>query len=135
MNNQRSAQLSIAKTNTFAPLRLCVRYLPFRASKVSIALLVLGYLFAIGGCGQPAQIGADPESFDSVDALWTAIRAKRTDLLEQTEKDLNTLHTQKKLPDDAHASLQKMIDTAKAGDWISSRDDLRKFMESQRRGR
>ena len=117
MSEQQLGILTVVRTNFFE------------------ALFVSSYVLLMSGCGQQAQIGADPKCFDSVDALWTAMGAKRTDLLEQTEKDLNALHSEGKLPDKAHTSLQGMIDTAKAGEWKSARADLRKFMEAQRRGR
>ena len=102
----------------------------------SFFVLICGVcLLAAGGCGSPPQMSDDPTSFKEVEALWTALGSKRADLLTQTEKSLNALHTAGKLPDDAHQSLQSIVDTAKAGDWQSARTTLRAFMEGQRRGR
>jgi hypothetical protein len=92
-------------------------------------------LVAAAGCGKPEQIGPDPEAFKAVDALFTAVTAKRPDLLEACEKHLGELRERGRLPAKAHGELAGIIDRARAGRWEPAAETLRRFMRGQEKVR
>jgi hypothetical protein len=84
-------------------------------------------------CGKPAQIGPDEEVFAAVDALFTAVTARRADLLDQSAETLRRHHAAGKLPDAAWRELSSIIDVARAGGWQSAAERLYEFMRGQER--
>ena len=51
----------------------------------------LALALTLTGCSGPPQMGGDKEVFGAVDALYTAVTAKRTDLLDRSEQKLTDL--------------------------------------------
>lgn len=94
-----------------------------------IALAVV----ALQGCGKPSQLGPDEEAFREVDALFTAVTARRPDLVDQCDARLRRLRDAGKLPAAAHDELRRVIDRAKAGRWESAAERLYEFMKGQER--
>lgn len=94
-------------------------------------LLVL----SLAGCGRPPQVVDDDGCFQAVDALWTAVTSKRTDLLEQTATELDRLHTAGSLSDAGHQALTAIIRDARSKEWTKSATNLKHFMQGQRRSR
>ncbi len=95
------------------------------------ALMLLGIV--TGGCGSHAQIGADPETFKTVDALYTAVSLRDPKLVDQCAGKLKELQAAGKLPEAAYATLDGLMGEAKSGGWESAQDRLARFMEAQRR--
>jgi hypothetical protein len=95
---------------------------------VLLALVFLGF----AGC-RPAQIGADEATFNTVDALYTAVCSKRSDLVDQCERELDELKAQNKIPAQAHASLAAIIAETRQDRWQPAAQQLSRFMEGQRR--
>lgn len=89
---------------------------------------------SFSGCGQPSQIGSDEEVFNEVDALYTAVTAKRADLLDQCYARLEELHRQGDLPTDAFDELTAICETARQDEWQSAAETLYEFMRGQRKG-
>jgi hypothetical protein len=98
---------------------------------VTLAAAVLAQ--ALGGCFGPPQIGADRETFKTVDALYTAVGLREPKLVDQCDEKLKGLRAAGKLPDDASRSLEAIIAQAKSGSWETALTDLSGFMEGQRR--
>lgn len=98
---------------------------------VGVGLVVL--LVAVRGCGRPPQIGADEEAFRAVDALFTAVTARRPDLVDRCADRLGQLHAGGKLPAAAHAELRRVIDRARDGRWEAAAERLYDFMRRQER--
>ena len=98
----------------------------------ALGLLVL-LVVPLWGCGKPAQLGPDEEAFREVDALFTAVTARRPDLVDQCEARLRSLHERGKLPDAAHAELRRVIDRARDGRWQAAAERLYDFMKRQER--
>ena len=73
------------------------------------------------GCGGPPQFGSDEACLKAADALWTAVTAKRIELVDQAESEIQRLHDASRLPDDAFASLSEIVATARAGRWSDAR--------------
>lgn len=96
-----------------------------------IAVMLLGVI--TGGCGSHAQIGTDPETFKTVDALYTAVSLREPKLVDQCAERLKALQAAGKLPEAAHTTLEGLMSEAKAGGWESSQERLARFMEAQRR--
>jgi hypothetical protein len=91
-------------------------------------------LFAAGGCGKPAQIGSDEEAHKAVDALFTALTAKDTQLLDKCEKRLDELTASGKLPNSAREALGTIIGKARAGKWETAAERLYDFIQGQETG-
>jgi hypothetical protein len=100
------------------------------AGGVGLAALAV---VALQGCGRPPQIGPDEETFREVDALFTAVTARRPDLVDQCAQRLQTQRDRGKLPAKAHEELGRVIDRAKDGKWESAAERLYAFMQGQER--
>ncbi len=94
-----------------------------------VALLV----FIASGCGRPAQIGPDRDTFKAVDALYTAISMRDTTLVDRCESGLKELKTAGKLPSNASDSLANIIAEARSGKWEPAQNHLHDFMLGQRK--
>jgi hypothetical protein len=81
----------------------------------------------------PPQMGADAEVFTAVDALFTAVTARDDRLLGGCERRLRALKDAGTLPADAAGHLQRVIQTARAGQWEPAAERLYNFMIAQRR--
>jgi hypothetical protein len=88
-------------------------------------------ILASGGCGGPPQIGANKEAFKTVDALYTAVGLRDTQLVARCEEKLNGLRDAGSLPAGASRSLDSIIAEAKGGRWERSMERLSDFMEGQ----
>ena len=98
-------------------------------------VLVLLAVLPFAGCGGTAQIGGDDESLAAIDALYTAVTSRRKELLEQCLTRIDALHSEGKLSQDVHDSLQPITARAKKGEWQQAARDLHRFIEAQRRER
>jgi hypothetical protein len=78
-------------------------------------------------------MGADEEVFKTVDALFTAVTARDEKWLGDCQQRLRTLAEGGKLPADAAAYLDGIIQTARGGRWQSAAESLYAFMKAQRR--
>ncbi|MFN0054691.1 MAG: hypothetical protein ACKV0T_21165, partial [Planctomycetales bacterium] len=83
-------------------------------------------LLLAAGCGG-AQLGEHEEAFGAVDALYTAVTTRRTDLLDQTEEQLVGLREEGKLSVAAWDELKPIIDQARSGDWRPAAERLYAF--------
>jgi hypothetical protein len=102
-----------------------------RRKRILAAVVVT--LFSLTGCGQPSQVANDPECFQAVDALWTAVTSKRADLLEQTASELDRLHAGGKLSDSGYRELSDIVEKARSSEWTTSAKMLKTFMLGQRK--
>jgi hypothetical protein len=82
---------------------------------------------------RPQQMGADPDVFATVDALFTAVTARDETRLGQCEQRLHVLRDAGKLPRTAADHLDGIIGKARRGRWESAAEQLYAFMKSQRR--
>jgi hypothetical protein len=101
-----------------------------------IALVLLAsplLVLATGGCGRPAQIGGDRDSFKAVDALYTAVSLRDPAHLDRCETTLRDLRARGKLPDSAGRSLDAIVAEARGGRWEDAQARLGAFMRGQRR--
>src|SRR5262245_5531966 len=104
-----------------------------------LLLLALG-LLAVGAVvilivlfRRPPQMGADEKVFNTVDALFTAVRARDAKLLGQCEQRLHALRDAGKLPPEAARYLDDVVGRARDGRWESAAEQLYDFMKQQRR--
>jgi len=102
-----------------------------RSSSTTWLLGGLILAVALSGCA-PAQVLEDPETFKTVDALWTAVTARSTDLLNQADKELDKLAAAGKLSTAGRTELRAISDTAHSGKWDSAISSLRSFIRGQR---
>src|SRR5437899_11068560 len=82
---------------------------------------------------RPPQMGSDKEVFKAVDALFTAVTARDEKLLADCEQRLLALRDGGRLPDAAATYLDRVIQTARAGQWQTAAERLYDFMKAQRR--
>lgn len=99
------------------------------AAGLALALACLTW----GGCSRPAQIGGDELTFKEVDALYTAVTSRRTELLNASRQRLEALQAQGRLPQSAHAQLSQIIELADRQQWQTAAERLWTFMRGQRR--
>ena len=81
----------------------------------------------------PPQMGPDAEVFDTVDALYTAVRNRDEVRLTQCAAKLGEYRAAGKLPKPAADRLDGVVAKARAGDWQVSAERLYDFMLAQRR--
>jgi hypothetical protein len=96
----------------------------FGAAAVAIAVLIWN---------RPPQMGPDEDVFTTVDALYTAVRARDERLLADCEKRLSAYRLAGKLPAEAADHLDGVIAKARGGAWQSAAERLYDFMMAQRR--
>ena len=81
----------------------------------------------------PPQIGGNEQTVKAVDALFTAVTARDDKLLGECERRLHALKDAGAPSDNASASLDGIIKTARDGGWESAARTLYDFMRGQRR--
>lgn len=110
------------------------------ANRTRIVLYVLGGLaviavlaVAISWFNRPPQMGADEDVFQTVDALYTAVRLQDEAKVAQCEKLLHSYREAGKLPQSSSEFLDRVIGRTRAGRWDSAAEQLYEFMLAQRR--
>src|SRR5215468_9228226 len=111
-----------------------------RDSRTRVAVWVLVGLVVFAGIvaliayrSSPPQMGTDEDVFNTVDALYTAVRNRDVQRLGECESRLKSYRDAAKLPPDAADSLDSVIAKARAGEWGSAAERLYDFMKAQRR--
>ncbi len=92
-------------------------------------------LIVLCGCGGPAQLGPDAETFKAVDALYTAVSLRAAGELDKCAARLRELEEKEKLPEGASRELSGIEDDARSGKWEPAQQRLANFMRGQRRAR
>ncbi|AMV37743.1 hypothetical protein [Planctomyces sp. SH-PL62] len=90
---------------------------------------------ALAGCGAPPQMGADAETFKTVDALYTAVSLHKPELVDGCLATLKSQREAGKLDQAPYDALEAITTEAKSGSWESAQTRLAQFMRGQRRGR
>jgi hypothetical protein len=98
-----------------------------------IAFVLFLSALSLGGCSRPPQIVDSEECLAATDALWTAVTSKRNELLVQADRQIQQLHQQATLGDQAFNELQSIVSQARAGQWDDAVKDLKWFIKGQRR--
>ena len=104
---------------------------PGRVCGVRCGLLLVVCLSVVSGCARTPQLG-DEKCLKAADALWTAVTAKRTNLLDACASEIEKLHASEKLSPEAFNSLSSIIETARAGQWTDARVALKALLRAQR---
>jgi hypothetical protein len=78
-------------------------------------------------------MGTSEQVFNTVDALYTAVRNEDEKRLGECEQRLRGYREAGKLPPDAADTLDGIIATAQKGRWRSAAESLYEFMKGQRR--
>jgi hypothetical protein len=104
---------------------------PATVRTVSVTFVSWLLVLLLGGCGGPPQIGADRETFKTVDALYTAIGLRDAARVEQVGAKLKSLHDAGKLPDGAYRTLESIIEESREQKWEPALARLSRFMEGQ----
>ena len=105
-----------------------------RAAWVAAGVLSVGVLVVwLWSLRAPPQMGPDADVFNTVDALYTAVRNQDERRLGKCAKRLDTYREAGKLADAPARYLNEIIATARAGDWAAATRRLYEFMSVQRR--
>ena len=102
-------------------------------------LALLGAAVVVGGAvlyhylSRPPQMGTSEEAFNTVDALFTAVTARDEKRLGECEQRLHAYRDAGKLPANAAAALDAIIQKARNGAWQPAAERLYDFMLAQRR--
>lgn len=108
----------------------------FRWNRAALACaIVLGCCFSLGGCSSPPQVLDDEETYSTVDALWTAVTSKRTDLVDRTAERLSSLNAEGKLSKEGLTALEAIIARTRKDEWMPAAQDLKAFIQGQRKTR
>ncbi|MBN9122091.1 MAG: hypothetical protein J0I06_23615 [Planctomycetes bacterium] len=94
---------------------------------VAVAFVLYAYL------NRPPQMGVSEEVFNTVDALYTAVRNRDEKRVGECEQRLVGYRDAGKLPPDAADELAAVIRKAKSGAWEGATERLYEFMLAQRR--
>lgn len=97
---------------------------------IALALVAGGLTL---GCAETPQLGSDEASWTTADALWTAITAKNPSLVQACAESIDRLENAGKLAPETAAALELLIQEARAGEWDNARNDLKAFVQGQRR--
>ncbi|MEI7687017.1 MAG: hypothetical protein WCL32_18525 [Planctomycetota bacterium] len=100
---------------------------------VAGVLLVGGAIYLVVNWRTPPQMGADPDVFNTVDALYTAVRNQSEANIAKCERRLHGYRDNGKLPDASARYLDDVIATARRGDRPAAARQLYTFMLAQRR--
>jgi len=95
-----------------------------------IALASLAALWVVVGCGRPPVVESD-EAFSTVDALYTAITARKIELVTDVERRLKALHADGKLSKPAMQRLDAILAKARAGQWQAAAEQIDGFIRHQ----
>jgi hypothetical protein len=95
--------------------------------------VVVGLIILLAYLNRPPQMGTSEEAFNTVDALYTAVRSRDEKRLGECEQRLHGYRDAGKLPPAAAASLDAIIQRARSGGWEGAARQLYDFMYAQRR--
>ena len=105
-----------------------------RITLIALGVLVVGVgvvlYFALRS---PPQMGTSAAVFNTVDALYTAVRNEDEKRLGECEQRLRGYREAGKLPPEAADTLDAIIARARSGKWRSAAESLYDFMKGQRR--
>jgi hypothetical protein len=94
-------------------------------------MFLAGLVLAIAaGCSGQPQVARNNRRL--IESLQTAVSAKKTDWLEENARVIQERHAAGELSQAELASFQKIIDTARAGDWSQAQQDVFALGEAQR---
>ncbi|MGN6135317.1 MAG: hypothetical protein ACTHOU_12510, partial [Aureliella sp.] len=79
------------------------------------------------------QLAEDEAVLAALDGLFTAVTARRTDMLANCEAQLRLLDSQGKIPEPAARHVFQIVAQAQAGQWEASARKLYTFIQRQRR--
>ena len=104
------------------------------AAWIALALCLVVGVVLIGLRFRSApQMGADPEVFKTVDALFTAVTSRNQRQLDGCDQRLQSYRNTGQLPPAAADYLNVVVADAKSGKWEPAAHSLYDFMIQQRR--
>jgi hypothetical protein len=106
------------------------RYAAFGLIGVVVTVIAVGLFFFLS---RPPQMGTSEDVFNTVDALYTAVRSRDEKQLTACEQRLTGYREAGKLPAAAAESLAGIIRKARGGSWDTAAERLYEFMLAQRR--
>ena len=96
-----------------------------------VALVAIGVVYHYWS--RPPQMGTSEEVFNTVDALYTAVRNRDEKRIGECEVRLKGYREAGKLPESAANALDAIVRKARSGAWDTAIARLYEFMLAQRR--
>ena len=96
-----------------------------------VALVAIGVVYHYWS--RPPQMGTSEEVFNTVDALYTAVRNRDEKRIGECEARLKGYREAGKLPESAANALDAIVRKARSGAWDTAIARLYEFMLAQRR--
>ncbi len=93
-----------------------------------VAILIIYHYWS-----RPPQMGTSEEVFNTVDALYTAVRNQDDKRMSECEARLKGYREAGKLPENAANALDAIVRKARSGAWETAVVRLYEFMLAQRR--
>ena len=97
---------------------------------IGIVAILLGGLAYWAWTDTP-QLKADSDVYASLDALFTAVTARRESLVANCESKLVALHSEGKIPKQAWKRISHIIELTRTDQWEVAAKDLYSFIERQ----
>jgi len=95
-------------------------------------LAVIGIAWVTWSRLPPPQLTVDGQVFNTVDALFTAVRSRDSSGLEGCERRLKAYHEEGRISDAVASTLDAIIQQARKGEWEPAARRLYDFMRGQR---
>jgi hypothetical protein len=89
-------------------------------------------IVAVAGCGETRTAHFSPRNYRLLQALRTAVSARKTDWLDQAVKLIDHRHETGELADEEFAALDSVVAQARQGEWTQAESDLMKLIKAQR---
>jgi hypothetical protein len=104
-----------------------------RTAMAFVALAMSAFAAWLFWPARPPQLSGDKDVFDTVDALFTAVRSQDGRLLDSCQQRLHGYESDGKLSPEAARYLDNVLEMARSGKRRPAAERLYEFMKAQRR--
>ena len=94
--------------------------------------VVAALILAAAGCGEPRVAHIRSRNHRLLQALRTAVSAKRADWLEQNAQLIEERHATGEMTDEEFDALNPIVAQARQGMWAQAESDLTRLIKAQR---
>lgn len=90
-------------------------------------------ILTLAGCGSVPQVVDDEAVFGELDALYTAVTSKRTNLLNDCRTRFAKLHDDGRVSDAGYEKVSAIMELCEDNKWDTAAQRLHDFMRAQRK--
>jgi hypothetical protein len=102
----------------------------FRSRCAVVATIAISIGLCAGGCGQVPQFGGKDQRL--LEAVRTAVSARRPKWLDECAKQIDAEHTQGKISNEGFEALEAIVSQARGGDWSTAEKRIIQLEKGQR---